>query len=433
MTTAPLPWLPASLAAHTVESLYSEHGRQRPWIYWLALLGVIGALVALPLVKVDVTVRAPGLVRPATERTELRVPLNAQIGQVLARNNEHVTAGQPLLILRSRDLDERIKLNHLRQREKSALIGDLRLLTSEPTPAPGESDSPATSPINSSRPPNPIRPLQSPAPISHALPPLALESPALSVAELRAEFVQHQAQFALHALATAKFAREFTRAKTLADQGLIAPRDLDQARDDLASAAAEHSTFLRSARARWAARLRDEESNLTTLRTEEKRLAEESIQCVLCAPLTGSVQGLSGLAPGAWLTAGQSLGHVSPDDVLFVEALVAARDIGLLQPGQRARLQIDAFPYTQWGLLDGVVAAIADDAGVASSSDRSVSFKVSIQPLTSTLHLPNGASGNLRKGMTVQARFLVTRRSLFNVLHEDVSAWLNPQEMAHPP
>ena len=38
--------LPADLAAHTVESLYAEHGAPRLWIYWLVLLGVIGALAS---------------------------------------------------------------------------------------------------------------------------------------------------------------------------------------------------------------------------------------------------------------------------------------------------------------------------------------------------------------------------------------------------
>jgi dipeptidyl aminopeptidase/acylaminoacyl peptidase len=46
-------FIPAVLAQHTVESLYAEHGRQRPWIYWSILLFCLGGFAALPLVKVD--------------------------------------------------------------------------------------------------------------------------------------------------------------------------------------------------------------------------------------------------------------------------------------------------------------------------------------------------------------------------------------------
>ena len=68
-------YIPADIAPHTVESLYAEQGPTRPWTYWLVLAGVIGALASLPLVKVDVSVRAPGLVRPLTKRADLSTPV----------------------------------------------------------------------------------------------------------------------------------------------------------------------------------------------------------------------------------------------------------------------------------------------------------------------------------------------------------------------
>ncbi len=144
------------------------------------------ALAALPLIEVDVTVRAPGVVRPATERTELRVPLSAQIAQVLARDNDTVTAGQPLLVLRSRDLDERLALNRTRQTLSTSLITDLTRLT------PAATDS-------------------SPA---HPFP---LEVTTLETPELRADLAQLHAQWATQQLTQAKASRELARSATLAD------------------------------------------------------------------------------------------------------------------------------------------------------------------------------------------------------------------------
>lgn len=398
MSTAASPrLLPAALAAHTVESLYAEHGPARPWVYWLAIIAVISALTALPLVKVDVTVRAPGMVRPATERSELRIPVSAQIAEVLAHDNDHVTAGQPLLILRSRDLEERVALNRTRHRDKSALIADLHLLTAEPLGTPKPSSEGGATPTLS-----------------------------LQTAEFRADFAQHQAQLAAHALTLARTARELTRNETLATKGLITTRDFDQARDDLAAATAEQSTLVRTAHTRWAARLRDEQATLDTLLTEEKRLAEESLQTTVRAPVTGSVQGLTGLSPGTWLLAGQSVGSVSPDDRLLVETFVPSRDVGLLRPGQAVHLQVDAYSYTQWGLLDGTVTTIAEDSNTSSSASGSTLYKVSISPAATALHLANGTAGTLRKGMTLSARFVVARRSLLQILYENVSAWLCP-------
>ena len=389
--------LPAVLAQHTVESLYAEHGPARPWIYWLALLGVTAALAALPLIEVDVTVRAPGVVRPATERTELRVPLSAQIAQVLARDNDTVTAGQPLLVLRSRDLDERLALNRTRQTLSTSLITDLTRLT------PAATDS---SPSN----------------------PFQFDVTALETPELRADLAQLHAQWATQQLTQAKASRELDRSTTLAAKGLISTREHDQAHDDLAAARADTTTLLRAARTRWETRLRDEQTTLTSLRTEENRIAEEVAQTTLRAPATGSIQGLTGLSPGAWLSAGQMIGAVSPSDALLIETFVSPKDVGLLRLGQPARLQIDAYPYTQWGLLDATLTTLAADSSGTNGANSTSGFKVTLQPAATTLYLPNGAAGPLRKGLTLSARFVVARRSLFQILYEDVSAWLNPQE-----
>ena len=129
MPNSPVALHPAALAEQTVESLYAMHGRQRPWIYWLCLIGVGAALGVLPLLQVEVTVRAAGMVRPATERTELKSAIGGRIARVLAADNERVTAGQPLLELTARDAEERLARNRQLQREKSGLISDLAKLT----------------------------------------------------------------------------------------------------------------------------------------------------------------------------------------------------------------------------------------------------------------------------------------------------------------
>ncbi len=42
------------------------------------------------------------------------------------------------------------------------------------------------------------------------------------------------------------------------------------------------------------------------------------------------------------------------------------------------------------------------------------------------LQLKNGFKGKLKKGMTLQARFILTRRTLFQLLYDRTDSWLNP-------
>lgn len=151
-------FVPADICQDTVEGLYAEHGLQRPWIYWLTLAGVIGALASLPLIEVDVSVQAAGLVRPATELANLRPAVSGLIDKVLVRENDRVNAGQPLLVLRSPELAEQLARNRDAQAEHADLIADFNTLTTGLDLSPavqaddreqkGESTGPLPSPLS---------------------------------------------------------------------------------------------------------------------------------------------------------------------------------------------------------------------------------------------------------------------------------------------
>ena len=40
----------------------------------------------------------------------------------------------------------------------------------------------------------------------------------------------------------------------------------------------------------------------------------------------------------------------------------------------------------------------------------------------------NGQIGKLKKGMTASAHFMVTRRSLFDLLYQKIDDWANPRQ-----
>ncbi len=98
----------------------------------MILAGVIAMLCHLPLVKVDISLQAAGLVRPTTERANVRRPVVGHIAGVSSQDNERVRLEPPPLVIRSRDLQEHLGRNHGLQVEPADLVGDLHLLTTEP-------------------------------------------------------------------------------------------------------------------------------------------------------------------------------------------------------------------------------------------------------------------------------------------------------------
>jgi hemolysin D len=82
----------------------------------------------------------------------------------------------------------------------------------------------------------------------------------------------------------------------------------------------------------------------------------------LRAPIDGTVQELSIHTIGGVVTPAQPLLIVVPNQGgLTVEAMVSNRDVGFVHTGQAAKVKVEAFNFTKYGLIDGMVSSISRD------------------------------------------------------------------------
>jgi membrane fusion protein, peptide pheromone/bacteriocin exporter len=84
---------------------------------------------------------------------------------------------------------------------------------------------------------------------------------------------------------------------------------------------------------------------------------------------------------------------------------------------------VDAFNYNEWGMLSGQISGISDDYFLVNSLPV---FKVKCSLSGNTLRLKNGIPGTIKKGMTLNARFMITKRSLFQLLYQKSDDRFNP-------
>ena len=83
----------------------------------------------------------------------------------------------------------------------------------------------------------------------------------------------------------------------------------------------------------------------------------------LTAPVDGVVQQLAIHTVGGVVTPAQALLMVVPSDSrLEIEAMVSNRDIGFVHAGQDAEIKVDTFNFTRYGLLQGKVLSVSQDA-----------------------------------------------------------------------
>jgi hemolysin D len=94
---------------------------------------------------------------------------------------------------------------------------------------------------------------------------------------------------------------------------------------------------------------------------------------LLTAPVDGVVQQLAIHTVGGVVTPAQAVLVIVPSDSrLEIEAMVSNRDIGFVHAGQQAEIKVDTFNFTRYGLLQGQVLTVSQDAVIRDrQQDRS--------------------------------------------------------------
>jgi len=168
------------------------------------------------------------------------------------------------------------------------------------------------------------------------------------------------------------------RVQQLADQGLSARSefeiaraeqqarhaDTESARAGIERMRAEQSAAERDRRGRIAALAR-ERANLQGLQSASTssvaRLEHQADLRVIRASVSGRLGEVNPVQVGAVVAEGVRLASIIPNGQVRAVAEFAPPAVGRLRTGQRARVRLDGFPWTQYGHLDGTVARVATE------------------------------------------------------------------------
>jgi hypothetical protein len=145
---------------------------------------------------------------------------------------------------------------------------------------------------------------------------------------------------------------------------------------------------------------------------------------VITAPISGTITAYTGIREGNFIVPNQQIARISPDSDLLVECYISPANIGLISQEMDVGFQFHTFNYNQWGIGSGKVTEVS---GNVMNINDNPCFKVRCSLDQGYLSLKNGYKGYLKKGMTLTGRFMITRRSLFQLLYDKTDDWLNPK------
>jgi type I secretion membrane fusion protein, HlyD family len=158
------------------------------------------------------------------------------------------------------------------------------------------------------------------------------------------------------------------------------------------------------------AEMTDTQRQIAALEEELKKAVDLNAKQILYAPVSGRVQALSVSTVGGVVTAAQQLMLIVPDEVqLEVEVFLENKDIGFVHEGMSAEIKIHTYPFIKYGVIDGEVTTVSDDATV--DEQRGLIYGMRLRMSKNTL-LVNGKDVKLMPGMAVTAEVQTGKRRI---------------------
>ena len=367
---------------NTLENLIAKNKTKSVSIYLVVVLAIAVFIALLPVIKVDISSQSRGIIRSKTDNVPVTSAVSGKITAIKLKNNLLVQKGDTLLTISKENLETEKQLNDTIYNTNETILQDLEMALK------GKSN--------------------------------------LQTALIREEYYKYTTQKAELQSKVAQAQINFNRYKTLFDKSVIAKAEFEKYQFDLQFAKQALNSFVKQQMANWQNKKNELTLQLKNIAGNNNKLKIEAKNYVLIAPATGTIENFNGVQVGSVLNASQPIAQISPVDNLVVESTVLPNDIGLIKPNQKVKFQLDAFNYNQWGLLTGKVIDI--DKNITLQENQAF-FKVRCTLDSKELKLKSGYKTQVSKGMTLTTRYIITRRSLFDLLFDKVDDWLNPKQI----
>ncbi|WP_340066803.1 HlyD family secretion protein [Ascidiimonas aurantiaca] len=360
-----------------------KHKIKNKIIYMLISIGIIGFLLALPFIKVKVYTSSRGIIKSDTEYLEIKTINSGRVLNTKITPNMKVKKGDTLIILESYSLDKRITLisNQIEVLKENSR--DLKYL---------------------------------------------LESRNYDISKLlskkyRREVMYYEEKLDEFKTQLIKAKVDLKRNKALLQKGVIANADFETVKLKYDLALNDLKQFTKQQLNTWQVTFLEVNTQLKEIVNEKDQLLQNKSHHVLTAPANGVLVNILGVEQGSFLYSGNTIATISPESKLIVECYVSPIDIGMINIKSPINFQIDAFNYNQWGVATGRITSIGGDVEIINNEPM---FKVRCNLNNPYLALKNGAKGPLKKGMTLNAHFVLTERTLYQLLYDKADNWLNP-------
>ena len=173
--------------------------------------------------------------------------------------------------------------------------------------------------------------------------------------------------------------------------------------------------------AKFDSTIKDSQSQLIDVNGKLSQVQLDLKSQDLRAPTDGVVFELGAKLPGTVSQAGQTLLQVVPNESLTAQAKVANADIANIRVGMPVDVRVDAYPFTEFGSLKGVVSKVGSEAvKVSEQSPGATVFPIEVR-LDRQFLEHQSKRLELTPGMSIATLVKVRQRAPISYVTEEIT------------
>ena len=164
----------------------------------------------------------------------------------------------------------------------------------------------------------------------------------------------------------------------------------------------------------------------TSLKINNSKLIqiEDSLRFTkIIAPIDGYIQEISTYNINDWIQAGQKIFNIIPkeDNKTKIELYVSAKQIGKIEKGMNVKMRFPSLPYHEFGGAEGKIITIDPDSTRNENSEAYFIIKTDINQ--QSLFDKKGKEYPLKVGLQVDARIIISTKTILNFMLEKLNLW----------
>lgn len=172
----------------------------------------------------------------------------------------------------------------------------------------------------------------------------------------------------------------------------------------------EEKVFIEKMMSEWYMQLVEKQKESRKLEAEINAIKFQNRQQQIRSPVDGYVGKLMVHTEGGVVSPAEKLISVVPNNTpLIIKATVLNQDIGFVAEGMPVAIKIDTFTFQKYGLIDGNVTFVGNDA--IEDEKLGPVYEIKIDPATTIMDI-DGHIKHLEPGMSVTAEVKVGKRRI---------------------